>query len=404
MTDLTPLIDEYLSNWEYIHQIRIEGYKWRGFSQFKQEFDLSKSGQEFADMLKRSTDKAGNLLNDGHFMARDTLIRNALVTPEKVKALFVNLYDEDESLEQRINDFKKLFAKLNKENFSVYGIKTSPAQSHQSTRAISVYLSFRYPDRYFLYFKKMYRLFAEKVGYPYIERANDVAKLLEYYTMCREVKALLESHQNLIDYYHNHIKYEDNFDLPNHHLLTQDFIYNIAFHLAKDFKSSKPEFQTVENVDVASLKIRKVKPNLKGGSPIDYTREAIRNKSIGDAGELFVLEHEKQILIEAGRSDLAEKVEHTAAKRDGAGYDIKSFDVEGNAKYIEVKATKGKCDTTFYISESERLFSEKNSNFYLYRVYNYNEQTRTGDIMIIQGNITNICTPINYRVDLVMNK
>lgn len=404
MTDLTPLIDEYLSNWEYIHQTRIEGYKWRAFSQFKQEFDLSKSGLVFADMLKLATDKAGNLLNDGHFMARDTLIRNAMVTPEKVKALFINLYDEDESLEQRINDFKKSFAKLNRENFSVYGIKTSPAQSHQSTRAISVYLSFHYPDRYFLYFKKMYRLFAEKVGYPYIERANDVAKLLDYYTMCREVKALLESHQNLIDYYHNHIKDEDNFDLPNHHLLTQDFIYNIAFHLAKDFKPSKPKCQTVENVDVASLKIRKVKPNLKGGSLIDYTSEAIRNKSLGDAGELFVLEHEKQILIKAGRSDLAEKVEHTAAKRDGAGYDIKSFDVEGNAKFIEVKTTKGGCNTTFYISESERVFSEKNSNFYLYRVYNYNEQTRTGDIMIIQGNITDICTPINYRVDLVTDK
>lgn len=404
MIELSPLIDEYLKNWEHIHQVRIEGYKWRAFSQFKKEFDLSKSGLEFSEMLKSSTDKAGNLLNDGHFMARDTLIRNAMVTPEKVKALYVNLYDEDESLEHRIIDFKKSFAKLNKENISSYGIKTSPAQSHQSTRAISVYLSFRYPDRYFLYFKKMYRKFAEKVGYPYIERANDVEKLLDYYNMCREVKAQLESHQNLIEYYHNQLNDDDKFDLPNHHLLTQDFIYNIAFHLAKDFSPSKPVYSKIENADVASLKIRKYIPNLKGETVIDYTKEAIRNKSLGDAGELFVLEHEKQNLIKAGRSDLADRVEHTAAKKDGVGYDIKSFDVEGNPKYIEVKTTKGKCDTTFYISESERVFSEKNPNFYLYRVYNYNEQTRTGNIMIVHGNISNICTPIYYRVDLVTEK
>lgn len=404
MINLTKLIDEYLEKWDDIHKLENEGYKWRAFSQFKNEFDLNKSGQEFSDMLKRSTDKAGNLLNDGHFMARDTLIRNAMVTPEKVKALFVNLYDEDESLEQRISDFKKSFAKLNKENFSTYGIKTSPAQSHQSTRAISVYLSFYYPDRYFLYFKKMYQLFAEKVGFPYIERADDIAKLLDYNNMCREVKVHLESHQTLIDRYHGYLKDYDLFDLPNHHLLTQDFIYNVAFYLAKDFRPSKPEYPTVENVDVANLKIRRCKPNLKGENLIDYKTEAIRNKSLGDAGELFILEYEKQSLIKAGRPDLAEKVEHTAAKKDGTGYDIKSFNIDGSTKYIEVKTTKGKCDTTFYISESERVFSEKNSNFYLYRIYNFNEQTRTGDIIVIQGSLTNICTPINYRVDLVTDK
>lgn len=404
MIDLTTLIDEYLEKWEWIHQLRIEGYKWRAFTQFKSKFDLSKDGQDFSEMLKHATDKAGNLLNDGRFMARDTLIRNAAVTPEKVKELFVNLYDEDESLENRINDFKKSFAKLNKDNVSSYGIKTSPAQSHQSTRAISVYLSFRYPDRYFLYFAKMYRLFAEKVGYPYVERSNDVEKLLDYYAMCREVKVLLESRQDLIDFYHSHLQDDESFDLPNHHLLTQDFIYSIAFHLAKDFNPAMPKCSNVEECEAACLKTWKVKPNLKGGILIDYTCEAIRNKSLGDAGELLVLEHERQVLIKAGRSDLAEMVEHTAAKRDGAGYDIKSFDVEGNPKFIEVKTTKGKCETTFYVSESERLFSEKNSNFYLYRVYNFNEQTRTGDIMIIQGSLTNICTPINYRVDLVTEK
>jgi len=404
MIDLTALIDEYLERWEWIHQVRIEGYKWRAFTQFKSEFDLSKDGQDFSEMLKHATDKAGNLLNDGRFMARDTLIRNAAVTPEKVKELFVNLYDEDENLEHRINDFKKSFAKLNKENVSSYGIKTSPVQSHQSTRAISVYLSFRYPDRYFLYFAKMYRLFAEKVGYPYVERSNDVGKLLDYYALCRELKVQLESRQDVIDFYHSHLKDEEKFDLPNHHLLTQDFIYCIAFHLAKVSNPAMPKCSNVEECDAACLKTRKVKPNLSGGSIIDYAKEAVRNKSLGDAGELFVLEYEKQSLIKACRPDLAAMVEHTAAKKDGAGYDIKSYDTEGNTKYIEVKTTKGKCDTTFYVSESERVFSEKNSKFYLYRVYNYNEQTRTGDIMIIQGSLTNICTPINYRVDLVTEK
>ena len=404
MIILSHLIEEYLENWEWSHQIRIEGYKWLAFSRFINEFDISKDGQDFADMLKRATDKANNLLNDGRFMARDTLIQNAMATPEKVKALFVNLYDEDEDLTQRIIDFKKAFAKLNRDNITAYGIKTSAAQSHQSTRAISVYLSFRYPDRYFLYFTKMYRLFAEKTGYPYIDKSSDIEKLLDYFTMCREVKAQLEAHQELIDFYHNHLQAEETFDLPNHHLLTQDFIYNIAFHLAKDFKPSKPEYASVEETEAASLKTRTIKPKLKGNGIIDYAQESIRNKNLGDAGELYVLAYEKQKLIENGRADLAEQVEHTAAKNDGMGYDIKSFDSKGNIKYIEVKTTKGKCNSTFYVSESERLFSAKNSNFYLYRVYNFDDALRTGDIMIIQGDISQLCQPISYRVDLLADK
>ena len=404
MIDLSALIDEYLNNWEYTHQIRIEGYKWRAFSRFNKEFDISKDGNDFADMLKRATDKANNLLNDGHFMARDTLVHNSMVTPDKVKALFINLYDEDESLEKRIIDFKKSFSKLNKENIDTYGIKTSAAQSHQSTRAISVYLSFRYPDRYFLYFKKMYQLFAEKTGYPYIEKVNDIEKMLDYFAMCREVKAQLEAHQELIDHYHNQLQADEKFDLPNHHLLTQDLIYNIAFHLAKDFTQTKPVVANTEQVKSESLKCRRIKPKLKGNGIIDYAKESIRNKYLGDAGELFVLEYEKQKLIEIGRADLADLIEHTAARNDGVGYDIKSFDTDGTPMFIEVKTTKGKCDSTFYVSESERLFSENNSNYYLYRVYNFDDVNKTGDIMIIQGDMSQLCVPINYKVDLLVDK
>ena len=46
----------------------------------------------------------------------------------------------------------------------------------------------------------------------------------------------------------------------------------------------------------------------------------------------------------------------------------------------------------------------KNSNFYLYRVYNFDDALRTGDIMIIRGDITQLCMPVSYRVDLLAEK
>ncbi|WP_321325980.1 hypothetical protein [uncultured Parasphingorhabdus sp.] len=47
-----------------------------------------------------------------------------------------------------------------------------------------------------------------------------------------------------------------------------------------------------------------------------------RNRTLGDAGERCVLEHEMMTLRNAGRTDLADKVKWTAQDNMAAGYDI----------------------------------------------------------------------------------
>ena len=79
-----------------------------------------------------------------------------------------------------------------------------------------------------------------------------------------------------------------------------------------------------------------------------------------------------------------------------------SYDLNGEKKYIEVKTTKGRKNTTFYISrnELERSKIEK-GNYFLYRVYEYNEETEKGKILKINGDLTRICeVPVNYKVSL----
>ena len=62
-----------------------------------------------------------------------------------------------------------------------------------------------------------------------------------------------------------------------------------------------------------------------------------------------------------------------------AGYDIKSFDENGEVKYIEVKTTRGNINTDFYMSTRELLFSRRNQKrFFLYRVYNLDRKTNNG--------------------------
>ena len=134
----------------------------------------------------------------------------------------------------------------------------------------------------------------------------------------------------------------------------------------------------------------------------DYAAKDAKNRQLGLEGELLVLEFEKLKLREKGCDDLAEKVVHTSViQGDGAGYDIKSFDENGNIKYIEVKTTAGSLDTDFYMSPNEIKFSECNAkNFYLYRVYEMGNQTSQAKFYQLHGDILEklIATPVNYKM------
>jgi hypothetical protein len=136
----------------------------------------------------------------------------------------------------------------------------------------------------------------------------------------------------------------------------------------------------------------------------DYARINARDRQIGLAGELLVLDYERQELLSAGMAELADKVRHVAElEGDGAGYDIESFTSSGTRKYIEVKTTIGDDDNEFFVTANELEFSKQHTdNFYLYRVYRYDEQNRRGKFFSIKGSLESkfALFPIQFRAKL----
>ena len=131
----------------------------------------------------------------------------------------------------------------------------------------------------------------------------------------------------------------------------------------------------------------------------DYEGSVSKNSKLGKLGEEIVVEYEKRFLNENGRADLAAKVIRTS---DFAGnsekFDILSYDVNGNIKYIEVKTTTGNVSNIFHISESEVSFSEeKKENYFLYRLFNLDKKSKTADMSIIQGALNRkLLMPTSY--------
>ena len=88
------------------------------------------------------------------------LVQYAEHSPDEVRELFRNLYNEEEDLYQRIRDFKIGINAIHSQLFK-------NKASYQDSRAIIVYLTLRYPERYLFYKFKMFKKFSATLELTY---------------------------------------------------------------------------------------------------------------------------------------------------------------------------------------------------------------------------------------------
>jgi hypothetical protein len=121
------------------------------------------------------------------------------------------------------------------------------------------------------------------------------------------------------------------------------------------------------------------------GVVIDYDAENKNAKIIGDGGEELVIKKERKNLGDNGLSDLVEEVKKV---KDGEGYDILSYDLKKNRKFIEVKTTTGINTRPFLMTDNEWEFMRQHSeSYHLYRIYDYDKITLSGKFFCLSGSI-----------------
>lgn len=128
----------------------------------------------------------------------------------------------------------------------------------------------------------------------------------------------------------------------------------------------------------------------------DYLVLESRNRSLGDAGERFVIEYEIQRLFTLGKKALADQVEQVSATQgDGLGFDILSFEASGKERLIEVKTTAFARETPFHLTRTELACSEHRENFHLYRVFEFRKSPK---MFQLPGLISNHChlDPVSF--------
>lgn len=222
------MVDRYKSD---LNQIRPEeSYKWRALACFQDNWDPE--APDFAEMLNRSLADAGNLLIGAMYYPANMLREAASINPEGVKQSLLRLFDEDSGdLRERMERFAKEMDAENDRNHAEDIAAGRSIHSFQDPHAMSVYLFFAHPDKYYLYKSSMCAEFAKLVDAQ--KAKNKYDKVVMYNNLLDALLAWVkENRQDVIEasdaLLHSFLKDVD----VDHHLLMQDIVYYATNHMA----------------------------------------------------------------------------------------------------------------------------------------------------------------------------
>lgn len=199
-----------------------EAYKYLAINTFQQNWDLE--SQDFHQMFRSSFSKVSNLLyqNSWGFIEKSTQL-----FPNEVREMFRNLYDESVEISQRIKIFQteseKILPKVRQ------SLNRTNINTQQDERTISVYLAFRFPEKYMLYKADYYKNFCEQLN---IKAKKSGERFLHLQELANQI--IQENLLNDNNFINTYRKFYQKPNWDDKYLMIQNVLY-VVFRDAKDF-------------------------------------------------------------------------------------------------------------------------------------------------------------------------
>jgi hypothetical protein len=198
-----------------------ELYKWKALKTFQEHWNIDHNN--FLEMYDASlrSEHTDNLWANPHWYPKAVMLRFIKHDAERVREMFRKLYDESKPIGERVDRFVYDCEQMIKEVFEYD--KKMIHHFHDSFRAVSLYLAFRYPDKYAIYKFTEFKIFMERVrakdtpGSGEHERFLQVVKTI--YKILLKDNELMEIHRKLLT---------DNCYKGDTLMLAQDFIFITA--------------------------------------------------------------------------------------------------------------------------------------------------------------------------------
>jgi len=215
------LIEKYIDVLEKKGEPR-EAYKYLAIDTFQQNWSLE--AEDFYLMFRASFSKVSNLLyqNSWGFIEKSTQL-----FPNEAREMFRNLYDESIEISQRIKTFQteseKILPKVRQ------SLNRTNINTQQDERTISVYLAFRFPEKYMLYKADYYKNFCEQLN---IKAKKSGERFLHLQELANQI--IQENLLNDNNFINTYRKFYQKPNWGDKYLMIQNVLY-VVFRDAKDF-------------------------------------------------------------------------------------------------------------------------------------------------------------------------
>lgn len=204
----------------YLTKLKTEGdpeeaYKWHAINHFQKYWDIE--AENFEEIFLEAFRKKDNLMYQNSWGFISKAVNHF---PERVREMFRDLYDESNPVADRIAAFQDaanqilpdLKKAVGKENFN----------TQQDERTISVYLSFRYPEKYFLYKSSFYTRLCSVLD---VKPVISGKRFIHYLELAEAVNEKYIANNPALQEIHSEIYPETTWNADN--LITQNFFYII---------------------------------------------------------------------------------------------------------------------------------------------------------------------------------
>ena len=369
------IIRHYKDNFDTVNNQ--ERYKWEAVKWYKQNWDIN--AIDFAKMLSVAFEKAGNLLASGMYYAYRMLVEYATANPEKVRSLFKDLYNENISLPERYDSFRNGFD----EYISELKNQTGKEYNHyQDLHAISVYLFFEYPERYFIYKSSMYTKMRERIGF--VEEKSSIKSVVKKYDnysrMCDLIINEINGDSELREMSANRLDdvcYKD----EAYHLLAMDIAFYGGIYM-EDADFGKPTDVTYwPSLDEYNPGITK-----------EMWEEILREPSIATFDALSMLKKMLELGGESTCANLAEVYGNTAAYYNSTGI---AFAKRVKAKYncpdcIDSEDETDERNRVYVIPFVGRYVKENGNKRYSWKLRDELKEALEGMDLDIEESVTDV--------------
>ena len=193
LTKLQSLIDAYKA--DFSKNIENEIYKWKAIAHFQKHWDINAAN--FTDMLKLAFGfDPDNLLIGAMYYPKLMIWHYSEFDEDFVRQMFIDLFDENKDLAERINAFVSASADVNNR-------RDADSNHYQDHRAISTYLWLKYPEKYYIYKADCVKALTTHLGIDYKRqnklKGQNVVNVYDIYDQIANVLMQDEELRSLLD-------------------------------------------------------------------------------------------------------------------------------------------------------------------------------------------------------------